>query len=74
MEVRKLAPGHTAPEGSDCIRLTPVGNGKIELSASIGGDDSPFQLLGTYDSTNDAQRAGLHWAVGRVGFLYVEMP
>lgn len=75
MDVRKLAPGHAAPEGSDHIRLVPTDNGKIELTASIGGHARTSLVLGTYDSTLDAQRAGLNWVVGRgVGLLYIEIP
>ncbi len=75
MDVRKLAPGHTAPVGSDYISLARTGNGKIELTALIGGDGGPLQTLGTYDSADDAQRAGVQWFVGRGGgLLYIEVP
>lgn len=72
MEVRKLAPGRAAPEGADFVRLNLASNGKIELTAAIGSSGS--LSLGTYDSIDDAQRAGLHWIVGRgIGSLYIEM-
>jgi hypothetical protein len=74
MDVRRLAPGHRAPEGTDRIRLTANGKGQIEVTAWVGSVNATAQPIGTYPTVNDAQRAAFHWAVGRVGLLYIEMP